>query len=177
MLVCLLVSPALATNPFVKKSRKTARFKCSVYSGWVFKALRQTIGKDWKYNIQYVFISTVQTECLFTKHELLRVWKTPGAPATAQLCKTKHQLQKWSPLNAYKHIKQGCIHCPSMTAFMGGVRNERLRVQRDNATSRAIITQVCGWDEASKAASATGMTPLCCQQKSPGLYQGGWSKD
>ena len=98
-----------------------------------------------------------------------------GAPITAQVCKTKHQLQKWSPLNAYKHIKHGCLHCPSMTAFTGGVGNERLGVQRDNATSRAIITQVCGWDEGSKAASATGMPLLCCRpccQKITGFISG-----
>lgn len=122
-----------------------------------------------------MFICTLQTGCLFTKQKLLRVWKPPGAPITAQLCKTKHQLQKWSPLNAYKHIKHGCFHCPSMTAFIGGVRNERLGVQRDNATSRAIITQVCGWDEGSKAASATGMPLLCCRpccQKITGFISG-----
>lgn len=108
--------------------------------------------------------------------EAIKSLKTPpGAPITAQLCKTKHQLQKWSPLNAYKHIKHGCLHCPSMTAFMGGVRNERLGVQKDNATSRAIITQVCGWDEGSKAASVTGMPLLCCRpccQKITGFISG-----
>lgn len=55
-----------------------------------------------------------------------------------------------------------------MSAFMAGLRNERLAVQGDNATSRAIITQVCGWDEGSKTASASGMPlPRCwpgCQK-------------
>lgn len=52
-------------------------------------------------------------------------------------------------------------------AFVEGVRNERLRAQRDNATRKAIITQVSGWDEGSKAASATGMTPLRCRPPLP----------
>lgn len=73
------------------------------------------------------------------------------------------------PLNTHKHVKHGCLRCPSMTAFIAGPRNERAAVQRDNATSGAIITQVCGWDEGSKKASATGV-PLRrrrsrCQKK------------
>lgn len=88
---------------------------------------------------------------------------SPCLPISAQLCKTKHPLLKWSPLNTYKHIKHGCLHWPSMTAFMGGVGNERPAVERDKATSKAIITQVCGLDEGSKTASATGMPLLCCR--------------
>lgn len=135
--------------------------------------MRHTVRLNSKYIL--CILCTLQARCLFTKHKLLRAWKPTGAPITAQLCKTKHQLQKWSPLNAYKHIKHGCLHCPSMTAFMGGVHNERLGVQRDNATSRAIITQVCGWDEGSKAACATGMPLLCCRpccQKITGFISG-----
>lgn len=96
---------------------------------------------------------------------------------------TKDQLQKWSPLNTRKHIKHGCLHCSSMTPFITGPRNERPAVQRDNATSGAIITQVCGWDVGSKKASATGVPlrrrlPRCQkkkkrEEKTPGLYRQG----
>lgn len=106
---------------------------------------------EWTKCILYVFMCTQQTGWMCTKH------KPP-----LELCKTKHQLQKWSPLNTYKHIKHGRLHCLSMTAFIAGARNERPAVQRDNATSRAIITQVCGWDEGSKTATATGMPLRCC---------------
>lgn len=134
------------------------------------------IWKSWTKSMLYVFMCTLQTGCLFTKHKLLRVWNPPlELPSLLNFARQKHQLQKWSPLNTYKHIKHGCLHCPSMTAFMARVRNERLGVQRDNATSRAIITQVCGWDEGSKTTSATGMPLLRCRprcQKITGFISG-----
>lgn len=84
---------------------------------------------------QCVYLWAHETECLFTKHKLLRVWKqSPPPPQRHRSCLTlarqKHQFHRWSPLNTYKHIKHGCLRCPSMTAFMAGLRNERRRALR-----------------------------------------------
>lgn len=69
------------------------------------------------------------------------------------------------PLNTHKHIKHGCLRCSSMTPFIAGPHNERPAVQGDNATSGAIITQVCGWDEGSKKACASALPPAPLPKK------------
>lgn len=106
---------------------------------------------------------------LCTKHELLRVWNPLWSSYCHWTLRQKISSRNYLPLNTLKHIKHGCLRCSSMMPFIAGLRNERPAVQRDNATSGAIITQVCGWDEGSKKASATGV-PLrrrlpCCQKK------------
>lgn len=111
----------------------------------------------------------------------------PHVPQRRRHCLTlarqKHQFHRWSPLNTYKHIKHRCLRCPSMTAFMAVLRNERRRALRvagveawalcayggggwcwdggegDHATRRAIITQVCAWVGGSKPVAATAAVP------------------
>lgn len=113
---------------------------------------------------------------LCTKHELLRVWNPLWSSYCHWTLRQKISSRNYLPLNTLKHIKHGCLRCSSMMPFIAGLRNERPAVQRDNATSGAIITQVCGWDEGSKKASATGV-PLrrrlpCCQKKKRGQNTG-----
>lgn len=117
---------------------------------------------------------------LCTKQELLRVWNLLWSSHCHWTLRQKISSRNDLPLNTRKHIKHGCLRCSSMTPFITGPRNERPAVQRDNATSRAIITQVCGWDVGSKKASATGVPlrrrlPRCQkkkkrEEKTPGLY-------